>query len=314
MAHLKVSLICTVYNEAESLGSFLTSLQKQSRVPDEFIIVDAGSSDTTVQQLKNFGTSVGFPVRIEVSAGASIAKGRNEAIKLAKHEIIAVTDAGCVLKNDWLEELTKPFADDGLKVVAGWYEPPSKLPLWPDVIAAATHTHRKSVDPQTFLPSSRSIAFRKEAWAAVGGYPEWLTKTAEDTLYDLALREKKFRQVFAEKAIVYWYPRPTLKDLWKQYVSYGYGDAEANLEKKLFRIKSWGLVGFVAIILASYTSSDWRWLLVILLGVLAFGYIPASTIPQFKLRYLLIPIPKITASLAQYVGYWKGLSSPRRKV
>src|SRR5258708_3452189 len=30
------------------------------------------------------------------------------------------------------------------------------------------------VKPQRFLPSSRSVAFRRGAWAAAGGYPEWL--------------------------------------------------------------------------------------------------------------------------------------------
>ena len=48
---------------------------------------------------------------------------------------------------------------------------------------------RDEVDPATFLPSSRSVAFRKAAWAAVGGYPEWLDY-CEDLVFDLSLRER----------------------------------------------------------------------------------------------------------------------------
>lgn len=314
MAHTKVSVICTVFNEAGSLAPFLESLRDQSRLPDEFVVVDAGSRDTTVEQFRTFAKTASFPVHIHISPGANIAKGRNEAIAASKYSVIAVTDAGCTLKKTWLEELTKPLEDDaGVAVAAGWYEPPPRLPFWHDVIAAATHTHRKSVNPATFLPSSRSIAFRKEAWEAVSGYPEWLTKTAEDTLFDLALRAKGFKQVFCERAIVYWYPRPSLRELWKQYVSYGYGDAEAGLEKKLFRTKSWGAVAVLALILVGYSLSDWRWLLPIAVGAIAFGYTPLLAVPRRKARYLLVPIPKITASVAQYIGYWKGLSSPRRK-
>ena len=55
------------------------------------------------------------------------------------------------------------------------------------------------IDPQTFLPSSRSIAFTKEAWAAVGGYPEWLDY-CEDLLFDLALRDR-YSFAFAPAAI-----------------------------------------------------------------------------------------------------------------
>ena len=42
---------------------------------------------------------------------------------------------------------------------------------------------------ETFLPSGRSIAFKKSAWKEVGGYPENLY-TGEDTLFDLKLKEK----------------------------------------------------------------------------------------------------------------------------
>lgn len=311
MAHARISLICTVFNEGDSLAPFLESLTRQSRLPDEFVIVDGGSKDTTVHQLEDFAKTAAFPVRIHVSPGANIAAGRNEAIDQARHPIIAVTDAGCVLATTWLETLLAPLeADRQVMIAAGWYEPPVDLPFWQDIIAAATHTHRKIVNPATFLPSSRSIAFRKNAWEAVGGYPEWLTKTAEDTLFDLSLRARGFRQVFVEEAVVYWYPRPDLASLWKQYASYGYGDAEAGLERQLFRVKSWGFATAAGIGLVSYLLNDWRWLLAIPVSLLVFGYTPLAVIPQFKFRYLCVPIPKLTASLAQYIGYWRGLSSP----
>ncbi|HRI55746.1 MAG TPA: glycosyltransferase, partial [Anaerolineae bacterium] len=44
---MRVSVICTVLNEAEAVGRLLDSLAAQSRPPDEVIIVDGGSSDGT---------------------------------------------------------------------------------------------------------------------------------------------------------------------------------------------------------------------------------------------------------------------------
>jgi glycosyltransferase involved in cell wall biosynthesis len=49
----KVSLITTVKDAAEEIGPFLASLAAQTRVPDEVIVVDGGSSDGTVERLRS---------------------------------------------------------------------------------------------------------------------------------------------------------------------------------------------------------------------------------------------------------------------
>ena len=55
---------------------------------------------------------------------------------------------------------------------------------------------REDINPQTFLPSSRSVAFCKTAWEAVGGYPEWLDYS-EDLVFDMALKEDVGNFAFA---------------------------------------------------------------------------------------------------------------------
>ncbi|RLG16029.1 glycosyltransferase, partial [Nanoarchaeota archaeon] len=44
---MKVSLICTVLNEEDTIEDLLKSIIKQTRRPDEFVIVDGGSKDKT---------------------------------------------------------------------------------------------------------------------------------------------------------------------------------------------------------------------------------------------------------------------------
>ena len=72
------------------------------------------------------------------------------------------------------------------------------------------------VDPATFLPSSRSVAFRKSAWEAASGYPEWLDY-CEDLVFDLALADHGLTCRFAPGAIVRFRPRGSLRGFWKQY-------------------------------------------------------------------------------------------------
>ena len=53
MEKVKATFITTVYNEETSVKEFLDSLFSQSKLPDEIIIVDGGSSDRTVAEIKN---------------------------------------------------------------------------------------------------------------------------------------------------------------------------------------------------------------------------------------------------------------------
>jgi cellulose synthase/poly-beta-1,6-N-acetylglucosamine synthase-like glycosyltransferase len=47
LRRVKVSLIATAYNEAENIQSWIDSIFNQTRLPDEIIVTDAGSSDNT---------------------------------------------------------------------------------------------------------------------------------------------------------------------------------------------------------------------------------------------------------------------------
>ena len=86
-------------------------------------------------------------------------------------------------------------------------------------------------DPTKFLPSSRSVAFKKKCWELVSGYPEWLY-TAEDTIFDLNLKKIGCNFVFAPKSVVYWKTRQDLKSALKQYHLYGKGDGEGRIKLK----------------------------------------------------------------------------------
>ena len=46
--HLNISLVVPVKNEAGSIGEIIASISRQTRPPDEVILVDGGSNDQTV--------------------------------------------------------------------------------------------------------------------------------------------------------------------------------------------------------------------------------------------------------------------------
>ena len=218
---MKVSLITTVKNAGDEIGPFLASLAAQTHPPDEVVVVDGGSTDGTLERLREASG-----ITLLEEPGANIARGRNVAIAAATHDVIAVTDADCVLEATWLERLVAAI-DAGADVAAGFYQPVSDTFLQA-CIAAINLPDVEEIDGDRFLPSSRSVAFRREALDAVGGYPEWLD-IGEDMFVDLAFRRLGVDVRFVPEAIVHWRLRPTLRDTWVQYFRYARGDAIAGM-------------------------------------------------------------------------------------
>lgn len=230
-AQLPVTLVTTAYNESKTIERFLGSVAQQSILPDEFIIVDGGSTDDTAERIRRLSEeSPRLNVKLIQSNGRiNIAQGRNLAIEQAKNDIIAVTDAGCLLDSNWLATITAPLlSDPAVDVVGGWYEAWAETAFEKRVAEAIT-IPVEEINPADFLPSSRSIAFRRPCWRKVGGYPEWLTLSAEDTVLDIEMRKAGCRFVFEPRAVVRWRPRANWKDVAWIHYSMGRGDGEARL-------------------------------------------------------------------------------------
>jgi glycosyltransferase involved in cell wall biosynthesis len=222
----RVALVATVLNEGATIDALLASVAAQTRRPDEVRLVDGGSTDDTVARARAWAAR-GLPLTVEVRPGAGISAGRNAAIAATSAPLVAVTDAGVRLAPDWLAHLTRPFVDPGVDVVAGFFHAAPRT-AFEYALGATTLPVERDVDPAGFLPSSRSVAFRRAAWARVGGYPEWLDY-CEDLVFDLALRGAGCRFVFEPRAVAYFRPRPTLRAFYRQYYLYARGDGKADL-------------------------------------------------------------------------------------
>ncbi len=231
---MKVSLISTVLNAREHVGAFLDSVAAQTRPPDETIVVDGGSTDGTLEVLER---AEGVTVIRE--PGASIARGRNVAVAAAAHDVIAVSDADCVLEPEWLERLLEPIAA-GADVAMGAYRPIASSFLH-RCLAAVNLPDPAEWDEATFMPSGRSVAFRREAFDAAGGYPEWLS-IGEDMYVNHRWRRLGVDMRLARDAVAWWRLRPDLRSTWVQYFRYARGDALGGMypERHALRFAVYG--------------------------------------------------------------------------
>lgn len=325
---MHVSLICTVLNEGEAIRRLLDSVVAQTCQPDEFIIVDGGSRDNTVAVIHEYADRL--PLRVLVESGANISRGRNVAIAAATGEIIAATDAGVWLEPGWLEALVAGFraqianpwagapaegpdprpATGDLQGVAGFFLPDTRTPF--EIAMGATVLPALAdVKPESFLPSSRSVAFTKAAWQAAGGYPEWLDY-CEDLIFDFRLREVAGPFAWAPAATAHFRPRGTMKAFFKQYYRYARGDGKADLWRKRHLIR---YVIYLLALPGLLALSVWHtpaWLLALLAGVAAYCAAPYRRLrprlpalaPAERIEaVLLVPAIRGVGDIAKMLGY-----------
>jgi cellulose synthase/poly-beta-1,6-N-acetylglucosamine synthase-like glycosyltransferase len=324
---VQISVIATVKNESGSIARLLESLCAQTRPPDEVVIVDGGSMDGTLEQLRIWEQNQRLPLRVLVESGCNISRGRNTAIRAAQYPIMASTDAGVRAEPSWLANLTMPFVVDTAQippiVACGFFVPETTTPFETAMGATVLPTLTE-VKPERFLPSSRSVAFPKSAWEAVGGYPEWLDY-CEDLILDFRLRAQGYRFVFVPDAIVHFRPRGSLCAFFRQYFRYARGDGKADLWRKRHaaRYLAYGVALPVLLWLAipprggtAYLSHSALWVVPLLLGALAMFWTPYKRLlPALRVltarerleAILWVPLIRVTGDLAKMLGYPVGL-------
>ncbi|MGH8875480.1 MAG: glycosyltransferase, partial [Acidimicrobiia bacterium] len=295
---MDVSVITTLYNERETVEELLGSLFSQTVPPAEIVVADGGSTDGTREVLKDWQAQ--GKLRLVDRPGGRSA-GRNAAISAASHELIACIDGGCVAEPDWLENLTAPFAE-GADWVAGFYRPDG-LTFLSTCLGLVMVYVREEVD-EDFLPSGRSMAFRRKLWEEVGGFPEELD-FAEDTLFCERLRAAGHFAHFTPEAVVRWRPPPGFRALAQTLYRWGHGDGRAGLRgfayKRLALLFGGTGLGVVAALARA------RWALPVVLAPLAL-WLVRGTRHKYRwargpLKFLFLPAAQLVHGLAGTLGW-----------
>lgn len=310
---MKISLITTVLNEEKSIKSFLDSVLSQKTLPNEVVIVDGGSTDATASVISNFESPIS-PASPKLLGASSFqfklikkrgnrSVGRNTAIKNSTGDIITVSDVGCILDKNWLKNITEPFKDGSVDVVSGFYKPVTRS-VFEKSLSTYTCVMPDNVYPKSFLPSSRSVAFRKRVWLKVGGYPEHLD-TCEDLVFARKLKRAGFKFHFAENAIVHWPQKKNIFQAAMQFFTYAVGDGQALYIRPqtpfLFARYTSG-----AVLVALYLNTKSNLLLSIIYYLIA-AYIVWAVWKNYKYvrhlkAFLYLPVLQITSDIAVICG------------
>lgn len=282
---MKTSVCITTFDEKEeTIKSLLHALNDQTLKPDEIIIIDAKDYDN-----------------------CSRSKGRNIAIKKAKNEIIAITDAGCIPHRDWLEKLVKNLdpssqSYDEAGVVAGSYEMITNN-NFQKAESVFLGTLQKDINDD-FMPSARSMALTKSVWKKASGFPEELENTAEDTVFDVRLLNVGAKFTVVKDAVVDWSLPENLFGFIKSIYNYAKGDAESGIwwhptkRLKTHNLKILTIFARYLAFFLIYSIFDYRILGLVLVVYMLFA--------NSKAKYWGI-ILQFTSDIAGIIGFSHGI-------
>jgi glycosyltransferase involved in cell wall biosynthesis len=130
----QISVIVSTYNRAERLPLALDALLSQAgAVPYEVIVVDNNSTDATRQAVAELAARSDGRLRYAFEPRQGLSYGRNRGISLARGSIVALTDDDVRVAGDWIEQISRAFAQNpevdyvGGRILPNWLGPP---PRW----------------------------------------------------------------------------------------------------------------------------------------------------------------------------------------
>lgn len=111
MRRIQLSIAMCTYNGALYLREQLDSIAAQTRLPDELVVCDDGSTDRTLEVLDGFAAAAPFAVRVHVNrTKLGTPKNFERAIELTRGEIIALGDQDDVWYPHKLQRLEQELA------------------------------------------------------------------------------------------------------------------------------------------------------------------------------------------------------------
>lgn len=297
------SLVITVLNEEHTIDRLFDGLISQTVKPSEIVIVDGGSTDKTVEKINKYKNKINNLKIFSFKGNRSIS--RNYGVSKTKNSIIIFTDAGCVPKHDWIQNILVPFSDKSIQVVSGYYEGEYKnifeKSLIPFVLVMPDQI------PNIFLPSTRSMAIKKNIFISLGMFDESLSHN-EDYAFAVKLLNNKTNISFAKNAVVTWIPRKNLKSASWMFTRFALGDIQAGIIRPQLKNLAIRYLAFLYIVsLTIEVPMIWP-----IIPFLIFLFIIISNIKNYKyvkdVRGLFwIPVIQLTCDLSILIGTLMGL-------
>jgi glycosyltransferase involved in cell wall biosynthesis len=178
---MRISTIIAVYNGADRLGTAIESVLAQDLAPSEIIVMDDGSTDSTPDVIRSFGSAI-RPYR-QPNSGLSAA--HNAALRHSTGDAVAFLDHDDLWPPNRLSVLARCMqSDEGIDIVAG------KMEM---LVEGVTVTGTPDRYATTHRPwSVQTLLIRRRVFDRVGGFDTGF-KSGMDVDWYMRAREAGIR-------------------------------------------------------------------------------------------------------------------------
>lgn len=168
---MNCSIIVRAYNEEKYIGRLLEGIRQQTVKDVEIILVDSGSTDSTVTIAESVGARI---VRIP-SAEFTFGRSLNFGVQAATRELVAIASAHVhPVYPDWLESLLRPFEDERVALSYGKQRGPDFAKFSEQQIFHQWYPDASNLNQTTAFCNNANAAIRKSLWEK-NPYDETLT-------------------------------------------------------------------------------------------------------------------------------------------
>ena len=220
---MRISVIIPHLNDASGLARCLDALARQSLDASdiEILVVDNGSDELPAALCARWPN-----VRLIKEAKPGPGHARNLAVSQARGAVLAFTDADCIPREDWLQNILAGFARSGADVLGGDIHVPMGDPENPGFVEPFEVLY--AFDNESYIrkqgfSAAANLAVRPLVFDAVGGFGG--VGVAEDMLWGKAATQAGYPPEYCPDVVVSHPPRPDLSQLldkWGRQVVHQY--------------------------------------------------------------------------------------------
>jgi rhamnosyltransferase len=209
---MNCSLVIRAYNESTHLGRLLEGITHQTVKDVEVILVDSGSTDSTVAIAESYGARSVHIRPEEFTFGRSL----NLGVRAATRELVVSASAHIYpVYPDWLESLLRPVEDDKVALAYGKQRGPETAKFSEQQIFHQWYPDLSQPRQETAFCNNANAAIRKSLWEQ-NPYAESLTGL-EDLAWAKWAKEQGHAIAYAAEAEVIHVHNETPRGVFNRY-------------------------------------------------------------------------------------------------
>jgi len=165
------SLVIRAFNEERNLPRLLEGVRNQTVRDVELILVDSGSTDSTVDIAEKYGVQVVHIPPAEFTFGRSL----NLGLSIASSPVVVIASAHVhPVYPDWLEKLISPFSDPRIALVYGRQRGTGSSKFSEQQVFSRWYPGESNLNQEHPFCNNANAAIRKSLWD-MHPYDETLT-------------------------------------------------------------------------------------------------------------------------------------------